>query len=238
MTWSTSIKALAAHAGYHVVGNSQNPAYTLMGLRHHKFGTVLDVGANSGQFAREMRPNFLDATFHCFEPVPAAFSRLSQWAARQQGVIPVCLALGDRPGRLEMNFHVGHDTSSSLLPTTRLCETIWPSTADQCKEAVEVQRLDDYVRTLQRPLDDDIFLKLDVQGYEAQVLRGAPEILKRIRASMVEVSLDLLYEGQAGFLEILKLMAGAGLEYSGNFDQAYGADGHVLFFDALFLRRT
>ncbi len=236
MTLPRTLKLLAAKMGYHIVRNSQNPAHTLMGLGRFDFGTVLDVGANAGQFAGEMRPRFPRATFHCFEPTPTAFDQLSQWAATQQRVIPVQRALGDQPGSLEMNVHEEHNTSSSLLPTTALCETIWPYTAAQRKVTIEVQCLDEYVAGLSTPLEDNILLKLDVQGYEIQVLRGAPSLLRRVRACICEISLDHLYEGQSRFMDILEAMNNAGLQYGGNFDQAYGADGHVIFFDALFHR--
>jgi FkbM family methyltransferase len=236
MTISESLKDLAAWMGFHVVRNRHNPTHTLMGLRNYDFGMVFDVGANRGQFARTIRRTFPHAIFYCFEPTPAAFEQLSIWASTQERVVPVQLALGARPGILEMNVHKMHDTSSSLLSTTAHCETLWPITAAQSIITVQIERLDDYVNMLSLPLVGEILLKLDVQGYEAEVLRGAPQLLAQVRACIVEISLDQLYEGQCRFADIFELMTSAGLQYAGNFDQYYGTDGHVIYLDAMFTR--
>ena len=218
--------------------NYQNPAHTLLGIQGYGFRTIVDVGANTGQFARKMQPRFPDAVFYCFEPTPAAYSALHAWATTQEGVNAINLALGETQGVLTMNLHVQHDTSSSLLATTREIENIYPMTASQSKVDVEIQRLDDYLKGLHSPLAHEILLKLDVQGYEAQVLRGAPDLLKQVCACIVEVNIDELYVGQSRFTEIVDLLGAGGLRYAGNFDQAYGQDGHVIYVDALFIRHA
>ncbi|MGB5080632.1 MAG: hypothetical protein WBO23_07800, partial [Burkholderiales bacterium] len=55
---------------------------------------------------------------------------------------------------------------------------------------------------------------------------------------IVEISLDALYEGQAGFRQLLTMLEDMGYRYGGNLDQAYGDDGHCIFLDAVFLKRT
>jgi FkbM family methyltransferase len=237
MTLSQTLKTLAARFGFHVVRNYQNPAHTLLGLGRTEFRTVLDVGANTGQFARAMSSNFPRATFHCFEPTPVAFEALSTWASTQQRIIPVQLALGEHAGILDMNLHTQHSTSSSLLATSAHCEALYPFTAAQATISVRVERLDDYVAALRAPLAGELLLKIDVQGYEAQVLRGAPRIVSQVRACIVEVSLDELYHGQTRFTDIASLMQAGNLEYAGNFEQTYGDDGRVVSLDAVFARR-
>ncbi len=76
----SDFKDVAAHMGFHIMSNCQNPAHTLMGPSRYDFGTVLNVGASCGQFGFETRTKFARATFHCFEPTPAAFAALSAWA--------------------------------------------------------------------------------------------------------------------------------------------------------------
>jgi len=230
------LKDAAARAGFHVVRNYQNPSHTLMGLRRLGFSTVLDVGANSGQFARWVRTQLPDAEIYCFEPTPRAFEDLRTWASTTTGVHAFQLALGESAGELEMNVHDDHTTSSSLLATSATCEELYPFTASQSRLNVRISRLDDHLASLPRLPRPEWLLKIDVQGFEMPVLLGAPLTLEQVRASIVEVSLDNLYVGQSGFAEIVALMARAGLSYAGNFQQIYGADGHVISIDALFLR--
>jgi FkbM family methyltransferase len=236
MSFQQLLKDLAAKAGFHVVRNYQNPANTLMGLGDLRVQTVFDVGANSGQFASWLKPRIPDAEFHCFEPTPQAFELLSRWASTQSGVHAVGRALGEQPGEVLMNLHTAHTTSSSMLATSDRCETLYPFTAEQAKVAVQVERLDDYVASLGRPIHPCGLLKIDVQGYEMPVLRGARRTLQDVRACIIEVSLDELYVGQSGFDEIVAAMSQAGLHYAGNFQQMYDTDGHVISLDAVFTR--
>jgi FkbM family methyltransferase len=233
---SRTAQRLASRFGFHLLRNHRYPAHTLMGLQRAKFGTVFDVGANSGQFARIMHPRFPAASFHCFEPTPAAFTTLSAWAATVPRVVPVHAALGEVAGTMAMNLHTDHDTSSSLLATTAQNEALYPFMAAQSKIDVKVMRLDDYVAGLAAPLAGDILLKLDVQGFEAPVLRGAPKLLAQVRACITEVNIDELYQGQSRFADIVALMTAAGLQYAGNFHQEYDTDGHVIYIDAMFQR--
>lgn len=229
------LKSLGQTLGFHVQRNHHNPAYTLMGLRREAFETVLDVGANRGQFAQAMLAEFPDATFHCFEPMPDAFQDLANWARGQSRVIPVQLALGEQVGNVEMNLHLAHDTSSSLLSTTRHGESVYPFVREQASRQVGITTLDHYLDSIPRPIGRAI-LKIDVQGYETQVLKGAPKALSQILACILEVNIDDLYEGQSKFSDIVRLMTDGGLRYAGNFDQVYGEDGRVIALDALFLR--
>jgi FkbM family methyltransferase len=236
MNLNLLMQRAAMRLGFYVVRRFRNPAYTLMGLGRYDFRTVLDVGANRGQFAQAMKPRFPRATFHCFEPTPAAFADLALWASTQTGVLPVQVALGEKRGALEMNLHLDHSTSSSFLRTTAHSERLYPFTSAQETLSVAIERLDDFVAALPTPLEDDILLKLDVQGYEAQVLRGAPIVLSRVRATIMEVSIDELYEGQSTFSELVALMNESRLRYAGNLNQEYAPDGRVIFLDAVFIR--
>ncbi len=76
-----------------------------------------------------------------------------------------------------------------------------------------------------------------MQGYEAQVLNGAKELLKRVAYVLLEVSFRPLYEGQGAFAEIHAFLQSAGFSYSGNLEQLLSPlDGSVLQADALFVR--
>jgi FkbM family methyltransferase len=200
--------------------------------------TVIDCGANEGQFARYISRFFPEAAVYCFEPLEQPFRVLSAWAATQGGRV-TCFraALGDQPGEALMHHHVSHTPSSSLLSTTQHEEALFPQTRAQSNVSVSVTTLDAALSKPGTPLKSQILLKLDVQGYEEHVLRGAADLLTKVQACMLEVCVDHLYVGQATFKDLVSLLSDRGLEYAGNLNQWYGNDGRVIWLDALFIRR-
>jgi hypothetical protein len=101
---------------------------------------------------------------------------------------------------------------------------------------VPIRRLDDALAELGVHPGPGTLLKLDVQGFEAEALRGAPMTLGRIEALITEVNIDPMYDGQAEFRELSELAHAAGLRYAGNYAQFLAPDGHVIFLDAVFVR--
>ena len=231
-------KGVFTSLGLDVKRLAKSPGQTFLGLRSLPIRSVLDVGANVGQFARRAAVAFPDATLYCFEPLPDPFAELKTWAedAAPRRVRPFNLALGDDEGELLFHRHVTHSDSSSLLETTSECESDFPSTREQVAERVRVRRLDTVLAELGSPPEPDLLVKLDVQGYEEHVIRGAPETLRRAAACIVEVCLDPLYRGQATFEGLHAALGAHGLRYAGNLDQSYAEDGHVVFLDAVFRR--
>lgn len=86
-------------------------------------------------------------------------------------------------------------------------------------------------------LEDQILIKLDVQGYEDRVIEGGKEIFAKATACILEISLDSLYEGQADFRGLSTQMDQMKYRYGGNLDQVHAEDGHVIYVDAVFLKR-
>jgi len=134
-----------------------------------------------------------------------------------------------------MFFHAEHSPSSSLLRSTAACETLYPFTRNQVAVSVPMTTLD-RVFGHPPPLWPDTLIKLDVQGYEDRVISGGPETFRNARACLVEVSLDVLYEKQAAFKDIVLLLDNLGYRYAGNMEQICAKDGHVIYLDALFVK--
>ena len=233
-------KGVFTSLGLDVRRLAKSPGHTFLGLKSLKIRSILDIGANVGQFARRASEAFPDATLYCFEPLPDPFAALRTWAedAAPRRVRPFNLALGDAEGELTFYRHVAHSDSSSLLKTTAECEGDFPHTRDQVAETVRVRRLDSVMAELATPPETELLVKLDVQGYEEHVLRGGPETLQRAAAVIIEVCLDPLYQGQATFEGLASLLGAHGLRYAGNLDQSYAEDGHVVFLDAVFRRHS
>jgi FkbM family methyltransferase len=238
LTARTAVKGLCHLFGFDVVrlrDASENP---LAGLRQRPINTVIDCGANEGQFAREISRFFPAAALYCFEPLPQPFEILSAWAAAEGSRVKCFrVALGEQIGEALMHSHTEHSPSSSLLSTTEHEELTFPQTRAQADVAVPVTTLDEALADVLHEMKPQILLKLDVQGYEDRVLRGATRILPRVHACLLEVGVDPLYVAQAAFKDIVTLLDQFGLTYAGNVEQVLGLDGRVMWLDALFLRR-
>lgn len=233
------IRAGLRRYGKEAIQADQHPANNLMGMRHLGIRTILDIGANAGQFASDAVQWFPGVRLYSFEPIPRAFEQLR--AAQFPGVRefrPLHCALGDTTGEVEMNETVNDTTSSSLLKTTKEFTTELPKLEKQTSTKVQLRRLDDVVREEKLELDPEVLIKMDVQGFEDRVIRGGPDTFGRARACIVEVIFDSYYEGQATFLGITQQLHELGLEYAGNFGQYHHPDGHVAVIDAFYQRRT
>src|SRR6185503_32021 len=111
----------------------------------------------------------------------------------------------------------------------------FPFTADQSRETVKVRRLDDCIREL--TIKKEILVKLDVQGAEDKVIHGGRELLQWAKVLIVETSFEVLYERQALFADIFKLLGDLGFTYKGALTQAFSPlNGSVLYADSLFFR--
>lgn len=151
-------------------------------------------------------------------------------------VVPFNIALGVESGEAEMDVQLDHSPSSSLLKATSLTGKFYPHTLRHGPLRVALRTLDEVVEGLAELPQPDILVKLDVQGYEDRVIRGGKRTLARAATCLVEVNLDVLYEGQTSFKELLLQFEEFGLTYAGNLEQSLAPDGHVVFFDALFAR--
>jgi FkbM family methyltransferase len=204
-------------------------------LRTEEIDLVLDVGANAGQFAQRLRAAGYGRRIVSFEPLYQAFGELASRASRDPAWEARRLALSDEDG--DSVIHVaGNSWSSSLLEMGARHLESAPESAYEGTETVPTARLDsiweDVASDAVRP-----FLKLDVQGFEMHVLRGAQRALERLRGLQVELSLVSLYEGDRPWREVIDHLTGHGFALAGvepGFEDP--ASGRMLQFDGLFLR--
>ncbi len=193
---------------------TQGVAATLdhdVALGRDQFATVIDVGANKGQFAVYARLRWPQARLICFEPLPAPRAKLAR-VTGGQAEIHAC-ALGPTPGTGQMHLATRAD-SSSLLALGARQKSIF-GMAESGVLSVPIQRLDACVSL---PLARPSLLKIDVQGFELEVLKGATALLPEIDAVYVEVSYIELYEGQALHGEIERFLEQAGYRLDGRFN--------------------
>lgn len=237
MDFKKKIRTIFNVFGIDLVRLNHSPKQTMLGLRSLKISTVIDVGANEGQFGKSILKVFPQADLYCFEPLEVPFKKLRAWTDSIGNRVQCFnVALGDQEGALEMHYHNEHSPSSSLLASTAHGHQTYPQTISENITTVRVTTLDNFSGSHLNQITNGIMLKLDVQGFEDRVLRGAYKLLQKCDACMLEVCLDPLYEGQANFPDLVEILTRAGFKYSGNVDQTYGKDGRVIFFDALFLK--
>ena len=172
-------------------------------VRRLNLDCTLDVGANRGQFASALRRLGYRGLIHSFEPLPEAFGELARLAARSDRHVAHNLALSDRSGEAEI--FVGRNDQTSSLHEPQV-----PSGLDQAvsvtgKLTIRTERMDAFCEAEGVDLSST-FVKLDVQGHEMAVLRGAGRWLESIPLLQVELSLVRIYEGETLFAEFLEFL--------------------------------
>jgi len=212
------------------------PQHNLLGLRNVPFKTILDVGANEGQFVSEFRPFFQNATFYSFEPLLSCFKVIKQLSLKDNQWQCFNIALGSENKQIDFYAHTDHLSSSSVLPAAKNSTILYPETKAQQVVTVDCMTLDSWVESNPGVLNAPVLLKMDVQGYESWVLQGAKHALSKIDAVITEIIVDKLYEQQSTFDEQVVLLAEAGLNFSGVLRHAFDSKCNVISLDCVFRR--
>lgn len=165
--------------------------------------TVIDVGANEGQFAHDLRKIGFKGKIISFEPGKKAFEILKANAANDSNWTCYQYALGQQEG--VMKFYIPTDTKlSSLLPSDQVGE-------GGTTEEVEVKRLDDIIKTAAvTGVKERYFLKLDTQGFDLEVFKGSTALLGEVEGLLSELSVLPLYQGMPPYKEALTIYENAG----------------------------
>lgn len=163
--------------------------------------TIIDAGAHEGVVADHMLAAFPRATVYAFEPIPETFETLARRAQSSPRLRPVHAALGDANGHAEMHVN-RHSMTTSMLPASERGVAYYGEWLDCVrKERVDVVRLDDWAR--RNGVDAVHAMKIDVQGFEAQMLRGAERLLREsVVAVYSEAQLIPEYEGASTYSDI------------------------------------
>ena len=184
-------------------------------LESHQVDVVLDVGANSGQYATGLRRAAFKGRIVSFEPLSGPFSLLERkaskdplWDCRQCG-------LGDFDGTISINVAGNAGASSSVLPMLKSHQDAFPPANYIGTEDVLIRPLDSVAPEFLRPTDV-AFLKLDVQGFEKQVIAGGKSTVNdRCIGMQLELSFLPLYEGDMLIHEALDLVYSLGFTLTG-----------------------
>jgi FkbM family methyltransferase len=178
-------------------------------MSSYEIDVVLDVGANTGQFANQLRREVHFAgRIHSFEPLSSAFRVLQGSASRDVDWFTHNFALGDREEKRVI--HVSANSySSSLLDMLPTHAAAAPESRFVGSEEVSVRTLDSIFDEI-CALGDRVYLKVDTQGYEGRVLRGGRQSLPRVDTVQLEMPLVPLYSGESEFRELYDVMLDEG----------------------------
>jgi len=208
----------------------------LLWLKEVGIKTVIDVGANIGQFAHEIRIDLPDAHIYSFEPLKDCYDEMVESMKNDKNFTAFHMALGDKSEEVTMNRN-DYSPSSSLLPMAQTHKDIFPHTKNTKEEKITVRRMDDLPDFKRNVPQKEILFKIDTQGYEDRVVRGATEFLKGVAAMIVETSFVTLYEKQFLFDDMYKMLTGMGFIYKGGMHQRFDTkNGGNLFEDSIFVR--
>ena len=177
-------------------------------LRGGRLTLVLDVGASTGRWSEQVRRAGFAGRIVSFEPLSRSFAELEARARADSAWECLRVALGDEEAEAELHV-AANAASSSLLPMDERHLRAAPQSRYVGAETVRVRRLDALREELVRE-DDRALLKLDVQGTELAVLRGAAQTLREVEAVEAELSVVELYEGQALLPAVLSHLDEAG----------------------------
>jgi len=201
-------------------------------LKEQNFESIVDVGANVGQFGKKIRQYYPTADLYSFEPIPLVYKELIENFKGDNNFHPFNVGLGDKEGKLEFYLNEFSD-SSSMLPIGDVHKENFPFTKNEKKIYVDVKTLDNCIDVTK--IKKPYLVKLDVQGFEEQVINGGMEIIRNAEMIITEASFKELYKGQSLFDTLYEKIKAFGFQYIGNLDQMNSAfNGEPLQGDAIF----
>lgn len=188
-----------------IVDQFSNSYRLVLSLKENKINYIFDVGANEGQFVKELRYHGYKDEVISFEPYLKAHFKLvlnSQKDHKWQVYKPI--AIGSKNSSNSLNISE-NSVSSSILKIKKVHIDNAPNSAIVSQQLISEKKLDDIFHELNLK-NKKLFLKIDTQGYEFEFLKGAEKILNKFEGALIEVSLVELYEGQKNWLQIIEFM--------------------------------
>jgi FkbM family methyltransferase len=186
---------------------------------------LFDVGANVGQTTTAMLDAFRDPTIYAFEPSPTALPLLRRVVSGRSRVTLEPIALGESTGKCPFNVTADYSVNDSLLAP------VWDARAKVVE--VDVETIDNYCH--RQGINAIDLLKIDAQGYDLHVLRGATRMLqeRRIRLFCCEANFERMYVGQATLVDLLAFGSQIDYRFIGFYEQTFLND-RLAYVDLLY----
>jgi FkbM family methyltransferase len=197
--------------------------------------TVFDIGANVGRFSLTAAAVFRGARIHAFEPLQHCFDAAVAATAHLPNVKIHNYGLGTKNESIEI-FANTFSPSSSFLPMTDTHKSAFPFTEGGQAILAQVRTLDGAAQELD--IGKNLFVKIDVQGYERDVVAGGAATIAQAKLIMAELSYEELYKGQPLFADVFDQIGKLGFRFAGTTAQMpHPKHGRYLDADCLFVRQ-
>jgi len=208
-------------------------------LSRLKINCVIDVGANVGQYGLMLRRIGYDGRIVSIEPVREVFERLNAAADADDEWRTLNTACGSREETRAINVFAKSALNSLLSPSPNLLRLELDPSPIERTETVNVVRLESLFDEMLAGIDDPrVFLKIDCQGLDLEVLKGAGEGMTKVEGLQSEVSAIPLYLGVPDYLEFLSYCRNLGFEPTGFFPVVNSpVGGHLIECDVVLIRR-
>ncbi len=180
---------------------------------------VLDVGANIGGYRNFLREDVgYQGLIISFEPIPKYVEVLRKLAETDSQWFIYDFALGNENSDKEMNYMKKGNFSSFLEPDQTKVFIAYNANTVESKEKVVIKKLDSIINILKEEhLINNIYLKMDTQGYDLEVVKGSENTLPQVLALQTEMSLKNIYQNMPSFMESYEVLSQKGYEITGMF---------------------
>jgi len=197
----------------------------------NSINTFIDIGANKGQFALAARHAYSKAKIISFEPLSAPAAKFIKFFQHDTNILLHQNAIGPQKDTVEMHVSNRED-SSSLLNIGENQSSIFPGTKEKSTEEINVAPLSHFLT--KEDLIKPVLVKIDVQGFELEVLKGSVEIIENFDYIYMECSFIELYEGQALADKVIIFLDNYSFQLKGIYNTYYDKKGIAIQADFLF----
>ena len=191
--------------------------------------TIIDVGANSGQFTKASNHFFPTATIYSFEPLRDLYEKNKKSFHKVKEIQVYNLAFGNEEGHINF-YQNGYGHISSALEISK--ENVFYPKDSIIKIEVPITKIDLFFRD--KKLTNKTILKIDVQGFELEVLKGSIETLKNINFIIIEANLQKLYNNQPTFSMVHDFLIQNDFDLKGMLDFNLGHKNKYIEVDLLY----
>lgn len=207
-------------------------------INHYNIDLVLDVGANNGGFGKMLRLEGYKGTIHSFEPVSNTFKELKKVIAKDLNWHGHQYALGVTESKQLINVTESSDLASFLGPSNFGASAYKDSLTKSYQEEVIISTVDKFLlKEIKNIKSKRVFLKMDTQGYDMQVIQGSLKSLGYIFCAISEISLIPIYNNMPHYLDSLKTYEDLGLIVTGLYPISRGKDLSIIEMDCMLINK-
>jgi FkbM family methyltransferase len=206
-------------------------------INDYKIDTLFDIGANTGQYAKEMRALGYNKRIISFEPLKDAFKELKKTSLKDKNWTVNNYAIGNENGKKVINI-AGNSYSSSIYNMFPLHIKNAPNSKYIGQQTIKIKKIDSIFNTIAN-IESKVMLKIDTQGYEKNVIDGAAKSLNKIVIIQLEMSILPLYENEMLFIDMIQYLAKKGFQLF-SLENGFSSpeSGQLLQVDGLFVNEN